>query len=102
MKFIKKDDEYKEVLQKGTRVRWSAGLILFLPADEAEVGIITSKKLGKANVRNRIRRRVREAAKQAVPGGHLHKKFVIIPGKNAAIMPFNELVLNLKRAIGAE
>lgn len=64
---MKRSREFKEVREKGRTVR--GGLLMFgLLAVEGEekfrVGLVTSRRLGRATVRNRVRRRLREIVRR--------------------------------------
>ncbi len=56
------------------------------------LGFTTTKKLGNAVVRNRIRRRLREAARLALPeAAHPHHDYVLIGRPDAATIEFETL-----------
>ena len=78
-------------MQAGQRIRGLAGTILWLSNDSPKYGIITSKKLGSAIVRNRIRRRIREALKAIEIGVIKAKSIVIIPNRAAKDIKFSIL-----------
>jgi ribonuclease P protein component len=68
----------------------------------ARFGFTVTKKIGNAVVRNRIRRRLREAvrlggAKEAVPG----TDYVLIGRRAALTLPFARLVADLTSGISA-
>lgn len=71
------------------------------PADQpARFGFTVTKKLGKANVRNRIRRRLKAAAAglagtKARPG----TDYVLIAREAAYTLPFAEIVKHLDQAL---
>jgi ribonuclease P protein component len=70
--------------------------------DEARprVGFTTTKKLGNAVVRNRIRRRLREAARLSLPAiAHPGFDYVLIGRAGAADRPFAELQKDLNSAL---
>ncbi len=67
---LKKRAQFLEIAEKGQKII-SSGLILqALKCDDKEifqVGFTTTKKLGKAVIRNRIRRRLRAVVRQNFP-----------------------------------
>ncbi len=72
-------------------VRW-----LPLNASEVRVGIVVSKKVGKAVVRNKVRRRLREIVRRM----HLPPaEIMIIARPEAAQASFQELARDLRRAL---
>ncbi len=87
----------------GSRV--SAGPVLVQARNRHDtraprVGFTVTKKTGNAVERNRIRRRLREAAKKAL-GNKAHSGFdyVLIARREAISAPFPALVDNLSRAL---
>jgi ribonuclease P protein component len=87
----------------GSRV--SAGPVLVQARDRHDaraprVGFTVTKKTGNAVERNRIRRRLREAAKSALDGkAHAGFDYVLIARREAISAPFAALVENLERAL---
>ena len=73
-----------------------------MPADEAppRFGFTVSRKVGIATVRNRIRRRLREAVRAVAPvaarSGH---DYVLIGRRSAVKAPFVRIVADLKGAL---
>jgi ribonuclease P protein component len=69
-------------------------------ADACRVGFTATKKLGNAVVRNRARRRLREAVRASFPahaaGGH---DYVVIARPGALTQDFPRLVEDLKQAL---
>ncbi|MCS6839869.1 MAG: ribonuclease P protein component [Roseiflexus sp.] len=71
---LRTPDQYQRVRRDGRA--WDAGMLMLNAAPNrrriSRCGFIVAKRLGKATVRNRIRRRVREAVRllypQIVPG----------------------------------
>ncbi|OYX14917.1 MAG: ribonuclease P protein component [Rhizobiales bacterium 32-66-8] len=70
--------------------------------DEGEVrlGLTVTKKNGNAVVRNRIRRRLREVARQVIPqSGRPGYDYVMVARVHALHAPFPDLIRDLERAI---
>ena len=86
--------------------RWAApGLVLQMapmpePVDALRVGFTATKKLGGAVVRNRVKRRLREAARAVLPllgmRGH---DYVLVGREATAERPFVALIDDLKQAL---
>jgi ribonuclease P protein component len=73
-----------------------------LPATTVRVGFTVSKKVGNAVIRNRVRRRLREIARQIIPGqARLDLDYVLVGRQGALERDFavmrQELVEALKR-----
>lgn len=70
-------------------------------AAEAEVrfGLTVTKKLGNAVVRNRIKRRLREAFRQAAAEATPGHDYVLIARKNALLCPFSALIGDVQFAL---
>ncbi len=70
-------------------------------AEGVRVGFTCSRKVGKAVVRNRARRRLREAARAVLPGvGHEGWDYVLIGRPEATVArPFADLLRDLETAV---
>jgi ribonuclease P protein component len=86
--------------------KWAApGLVLQMAptpetADALRVGFTATKKLGSAVVRNRVKRRLRDAARQVLPlSGISGHDYVLIGREATAERPFNALLDDLKQAL---
>jgi len=101
LKSIKSDREYKEVLKTGKKIRSKVGTILYVNANESKYGIITSKKLGSAVIRNRIKRRIKEALKAIDFGIMEGKIMVFIPNKGSEDLKFSILKEKIEEMLGA-
>lgn len=65
-----KRSEFLKVYELGTRVASRSFVAFCLDADSVDgpkIGFTASRALGKSNVRNRIKRRVRETLRRALP-----------------------------------
>lgn len=72
------------------------------PPDDgpARFGFTVTKKVGSATVRNRVRRRLREAVRLAAsPLAHAGFDYVLIGRVGAVQAPFQRLVDDLKRGL---
>lgn len=61
------------------------------PTVETRVGLVTSRRIGGAVQRNRVRRRFREIVRMARPGIQAGVWLVLIARKNAVEAPFQAL-----------
>jgi ribonuclease P protein component len=73
-----------------------------LPATPVRVGFTVSKKVGNAVIRNRVRRRLREIARQVIPGQARPDLDYVLVGRQGALerdfaVMRQELVEALKR-----
>jgi ribonuclease P protein component len=100
---LKRRAEFLRAAQKGRKVAMP-GLVLqmFARNDDApaRLGFTVTKKVGNAVVRNRTRRRLREAARvllraQAAPGVDL----VLVGRDTTRSRPFVQLLEDLRRAL---
>lgn len=86
--------------------RWSApGLVLQMapapePGNALRVGFTATKKLGGAVVRNRVKRRLREAARAVLPLlGQRGHDYVLVGREATAARPFAALIEDLTQAL---
>ena len=98
---LKKRAEFLHVAAKGRK--WTTpGLILqALPQDgnaEPRIGFTASRRVGIAVVRNRARRRLREAAQRTIPHA-LPGDYVVIARERTLTRDFAELVADLETAL---
>ncbi len=90
---LHKTEDFARVRQHG-RVYTHSDLLLSLAPnslDHNRYGFITSKRLGKAVVRNRVRRRLRESIRHLHPHLSTGYDVVLIARPGAALQPFSAL-----------
>jgi ribonuclease P protein component len=86
--------------------RAPAGVFLVQARDRhdegaARIGYTVTKKVGNAVERNRIRRRLRAAARAVVPhAGHEGFDYVLVARRTALSAPYATLVAELERTLG--
>ena len=76
---IKKEKDFNLVFKNGKRLYSNTITLLYFPAKEIKVGFVVGKKHGKAHVRNRIKRLLRESFRSFVPNLNQNFFFVFIP-----------------------
>jgi len=103
---LRKRGEFLAVARDGQRVI-TKGLILqatknmnFSDNNTARLGFTVSGRTGNAIVRNRIKRRLREVARQVVPQlAHSGFDYVVIGRKAALERPFEGLIKDIRYAM---
>jgi len=91
---LRREKDFSRVIESGRRFSHRALTLLALPngMDKSRFGIAVSRKLGKATVRNRAKRRMREAlrlSKHILGGGY---DVVAMPRSPVLEMEFTELL----------
>lgn len=70
------------------------------PGDCIRVGFTTSKKVGNAVIRNRVRRRLREVAEQVLPAeGKPGHDYVLVGRADAKDRDFQDLLADVRHAL---
>ncbi|MBC7088546.1 MAG: ribonuclease P protein component [Tissierellales bacterium] len=90
---LRKNTEFKKVYVKGKNY-WNRNFTLYIKKNElnyTRFGIVVTKKLGKAVVRNKIKRRLREINKNLLPYVSEGYDIVLIPKKNTLDLNYEEL-----------
>ncbi len=89
-----KRSQFEVVMNRGQKKRVDTTLTLFFLAnglDKKRLGIIASKKVGNAVIRNRAKRMIREAFRRLKNVGAPGMDFVVISGKNLLSLPLPDL-----------
>jgi ribonuclease P protein component len=86
---------------RGNRAGRSAFLLQAVdsPGHEPGIGFTVTKKTGNSPERNRIKRRLREAARACQPGFQPRHDYVLIGRREALSVPFTQLVADLTSAV---
>jgi ribonuclease P protein component len=96
---LRSSRDFRRVLRHGTRYQEGAIVVVRLPGRSGppRLGLVVAKGSGGAVTRNRIKRRLRHAAREIdlQPG----TDYVIIARKEAAEMAFGQLVAVLNAAV---
>jgi ribonuclease P protein component len=99
---LKQRRDFQQVAGKGARAA-RPGLVLqalAVPGQELRVGFTATKKLGNAVVRNRTKRRLREAARLLLGAGHVGGFDLVLIGREAtAGRDFRALLGDLRGAL---
>ncbi len=97
---LKKNSQFNFIYKKGERVH-SENFTLFAVKSKFEnykIGFSISKKLGKANKRNLLKRRLREIVRKIdVPN---HFNFVLMAKENACTLDFLQLKIEVETIFG--
>ena len=99
---LKQRRDFQRVAGKGARAARPGLVLQALPApgQGLRVGFTTTKKLGNAVVRNRARRRLREAARLLLGDGAVQGFDLVLIGRDAtAERPWQTLVGDLRGAL---
>ena len=88
---------YRRVYEKG-RSAANKYLVLYYRQDALPVrfGVVTSKRLGKANVRNLVKRRLKECFRNLLPCIEPKGEFVIIARQRAVMCSYQRLLAAVK------
>src|SRR5690606_38199912 len=104
---LRSREEFKLVQQQGRRVAAKYMTVLALPnaLDRDRLGIIASRRLGGAVVRNRAKRRVREVFRHQQPDESARRGFqpldiVVIPRRELVTAPFEAVTADFVGALG--
>lgn len=102
---LKKRKDFVRVASKGLKVVTS-GLILqatqslSAPDNTCQLGYTATKKIGKAHIRNRTKRRLRAAAREIFPNlAKANTDYVLIGRYNTATYEFAKLKQNMQKAL---
>ena len=102
---IKKRKDFVRVAKQGVKsvastVILQAAQSLSISEKGCQVGYTTTKKIGKAHIRNRTRRRMRAAVRELFPSLAIEKTdYVLIGRYNTADCPFENLKKDLAYAL---
>jgi ribonuclease P protein component len=102
-KRLKQRAEFLRVAAKGRKAPVHGLVLQALPRDDdlpARIGFTVTKKVGNAVIRNRTRRRLKEAARLLFRDEPAHGVDLVVIGRDATrSRPFGELIDDLRRAL---
>jgi len=99
---LRPGSRFGEVYRSGRRTRRGGLTVITAPGsgDLPEVGIVVGRKVGNAVRRNRVKRRIREAASRvSLRGG---TAYVVVASPEAADVGFGDMVEWLTEAVGLD
>lgn len=100
---LKRRAEFLQVAAKGRKAPMPGLVLQALPRDDdapARLGFTVTKKVGNAVVRNRTRRRLREAARMLLREQDLRGVDLVLIGRDGTRMrPFRALIDDIGRAL---
>ena len=94
---LRKDRHFSYVYRKGKRKNSGHFTLFFLPSKFRvyKIGISVSKKLGKANMRNKLKRRVKEIIRtRKLPKDYFN--YVVLARDGAQNLSFDEIVKEIE------
>lgn len=95
--------DFQAVYTKGRSVANRAAVLYVLPqkpSDVSRIGFAAGKKLGNAVVRNRVKRRIKEAVRLVWPSIKPGVALIIIARHAAMDMPFSQLQAKVVELFG--
>ena len=95
---LRKNKEFNFIYKKGERVS-TEHFTLFVVKSKFNnylIGFSVSKKLGKANVRNKLKRRLREIVRRDVDVKNF-QNYILLARNEAEKLPFNSLKDEIKK-----
>ncbi|HEY8476378.1 MAG TPA: ribonuclease P protein component [Chloroflexota bacterium] len=97
---LRRDADFQRVRSEGRA--WPHPLLIFSVAPSqvgaTRVGIVVSRRVGKAVVRNRVKRRLREAVRRVLPNLRAGYDIVVIARPSATQATVHELVAAVEEA----
>ncbi len=98
---LKKNKEFNYVYRKGKSVanRYLVLVYLKRKTDDLKVGFSVSKKIGKAVVRNQVRRRLKEALRQVMDEVSPNTLMVLIARPGITELDFKAVQQNVKHIL---
>ncbi len=87
---------YRKVYEEGRSVSDRHLVLYYLPEEETKFGISVSKRLGKAHVRNKLKRRVKEGFRLILPEIRKGGQVVFIVRRGSVSCTFWELCKSMR------
>ncbi len=99
---LRDSEDFQKVIQKGKSVANRQFVVYLLPKEgqgQLRIGLSVSKKIGKAVVRNKVKRLIREAIRQVLPQLTWTGDLIIIARTPLADMEYHELQSSLMHCL---
>ena len=93
---LRRAADFQAVFQKGSRLERPGFVALWRPAEERRVGFAVTRQLRGAVVRNRARRRLREAYRQVRGAMVADVELVLVARASASTRTFSDLVEDMR------
>ena len=95
---LKKNSSYEYVYRRGTSVPCRHMILLYCASKQQtpKCGFSVTRKIGKATVRNRIRRRMKENARMLIPHFTGNTNYVFVARANILDASFEEIGESMK------
>lgn len=98
---IRKNREFQHVYKNGKNY-WNRNIILYAMKNnlnETRVGFTISKKIGNSVIRNKTKRRMREAYLRSIPDLKTGYDLIFIPKKHIVDISFEELEKSIRHIL---
>ncbi|WP_297574086.1 ribonuclease P protein component [uncultured Campylobacter sp.] len=92
---ISKTPEFKFIYQNGTKWHSRVAVVYFLADTKSRFAVVASKKVGKAVIRNRVKRRLKVAFTQ-IQNELKIGNYIVVARNEAANVEFSQIVGNLR------
>ncbi len=91
---------FNYLYKKGKSVATHQLVLIYAPSKyNLHVGVVASKKVGKAVVRNRVRRRIKEAFRSLIPYIQDNNNYIIVAKQTVAECNFAQIKSSLIKAL---
>ena len=95
---LKKNSAYEYIYRRGTSIPCRDMILIWCPSKQQlpKCGFSVTKKIGKATVRNRVRRRLKENARALLPHLSEHTNYVFVARANILDASYREIGDSMK------
>jgi ribonuclease P protein component len=96
---LAKNSAYQRVYRRGRSAAMPLAVLIYTRGREKKAGFSVSKKVGKAVVRNRVRRRMKEATRLLMPRIKEGAQFILVARPDAAQASYTELERTIEKLL---